>query len=100
MLKIIFGLVFTFFALEANCQKDLENIVHFYYTAEKKLDIKEYEKAITNFQKSANSSYLALDSCVKEDNYDFNHSYNYIIASENKIQKNKEDMLEFSLVKK
>ena len=100
MLKVISGLVFSVAFVNANCKQDLENIVQFYYTAEKELDIKEYKNAIVNFQKSSESSYLALDSCAKESNYDFNHSYNYIIASENKIQKIKEDMLEFSLVKK
>ncbi len=100
MLKIMFGLVFTIVLLNASCKQDLNNIVSFYYTAEKELDMKEYKNAIVNFQKSSEASYLALESCEKESNYDFNHSYNYIIASENKIQKIKEDMLKFSLVKK
>jgi len=100
MLRMIFGLVFIVNLLDASCKKDLQSIVQFYYTAEKELDMKEYKNAIVNFQKSSEASYLALKSCEKESNYDFNHSYNYIVASENKIQKIKEDMLEFSLVKK
>ncbi|MEA3228381.1 MAG: hypothetical protein U9P38_04830 [Campylobacterota bacterium] len=104
MLKTVLGFLFITTILEANideknCKIDLNNIVHFYYKAEKELDFKSYDEAIINFKKSYNSSYAALDSCKKTKNYDFNHMYNYIIESENRIQKIKEDMLEFSLIK-
>ena len=81
------------------CQKNLIDMTKFYYLAEKEADFQENKKAILHFQESYKSSYLALNSCEDENNYDFNHIYNYIIATENKIQKIKEDMLEFSLIK-
>jgi hypothetical protein len=82
-----------------SCTKDLVDMTSFYYLAEKEADFNDMKKAIIDFKKSYNSSYLALDSCEDENNYDFNHIYSYIIATENKIQKIKEDMLEFSLIK-
>ena len=104
MLKIIAGLFFIVTVVQSNiesqdCQKNLTDMVKFYYVAEKKMDFKYNEKAIVYFEKSYSSSYLALESCQDESIYDFNHIYNYIIASENKIQKIKEDMLKFSLIK-
>jgi len=104
MLKIIIGLTLFISLSQANiqpknCKKDLTDMMQYYYLAEKELNFKQLNKAISDFERSYNSSYLSLDSCENWIHYDFNHIYNYIVASENKIQRIKEDMLKFSLIK-
>jgi len=104
MFKIIIGLFFIISLSDAKiisieCKNNLKNMVKFYYLAQKESDAKNNNKALLNFQKSYTEASLALEHCQDEEDYDFNHIYNYLSANEKKIQKIKEDMLEFPLIK-
>ena len=69
------------------CENDIQLMMKHSYTAEKALHNKNYFQAENSYNLSIDYSNRALLSCQNLPNYDFNLMYNYIVHSENEINK-------------
>lgn len=90
MIKLFTGLFIIVTALHSNssqsrCLNDLKAISDNYYSGVKLEYINNYDEAIDLYRLSISSSYNAIQSCQYHIEYNPNDIYDYITASEIKI---------------
>lgn len=90
MFKVFLMLIISLTLLQATplqdrCSEDMSKMFSSYYKADRDKLSKNFIDSIDGYKTSINSAYLALESCKKNSDYDFNIMYNFIQESEKNI---------------
>ncbi len=92
--SLLLSSIFLTELMANSCETDMLNITKYYREGENFYHKEKYNNAINSFQKSHHASNLALESCSKNKDFDFNMMYNYIVESENRIYQIREELLD------